>query len=70
MNLRRIPLLTRIWPLPDDLPHAAGMGNLPRVNQWFDESASSTRLSVSVSRRAPRKSGGLSAGQKYKYLYT
>jgi hypothetical protein len=33
-----IPLLIRIWPLPDDLPHAAGMGNLPRVKQWFDES--------------------------------
>jgi hypothetical protein len=33
-----VPLLTRIWPLPDDLPHAAGMGNLPRVKQWFDES--------------------------------
>src|SRR5262249_35001525 len=33
-----IPVLTRIWPLPDDLPHAAGMGNLPRVKQWFDES--------------------------------
>ena len=33
-----IPLLTRIWPLPDDLPHAAGMGNLPLVKQWFDES--------------------------------
>ena len=33
-----IPLLTRIWPLPDDLPHAAGMGNLARVKQWFDES--------------------------------
>jgi hypothetical protein len=33
-----IPLLTRIWPLPDDLPHAAGIGNLPRVKQWFDES--------------------------------
>ena len=32
-----IPVLTRIWPLPDDLPHAAGMGNLSRVNQWFDE---------------------------------
>jgi ankyrin repeat protein len=31
-----IPLLTRIWPLPDDLPHAAGMGNLSRVKQWFD----------------------------------
>ena len=33
-----IPLLTRIWPLPDDLPHAAGMGDLTRVKQWFDES--------------------------------
>ncbi len=33
-----IPVLTRIWPLPDDLPHAAGIGNLPRVKQWLDES--------------------------------
>ena len=33
-----IPLLTRIWPMPDDLPHAAGMGNLARVKQWFDSS--------------------------------
>jgi len=33
-----IPLLIRIWPLPDDLPHAAGMGNLSRVKHWFDES--------------------------------
>jgi hypothetical protein len=33
-----IPLLTRVWPLPDDLPHAAGMGSLSRVKQWFDES--------------------------------
>jgi ankyrin repeat protein len=24
--------------LPDDLPHAAGMGDLKRVKQWFDES--------------------------------
>ena len=31
-----LPLLTRIWPVPDDLPHAAGMGNLARVKQWFD----------------------------------
>jgi hypothetical protein len=37
-NTHLIPLLTRIWPLPDDLPHAAGMGNLSRVKQWFDES--------------------------------
>ena len=33
-----LPLLTRIWPMPDDLPHAAGLGNLSRVKQWFDES--------------------------------
>jgi hypothetical protein len=33
-----LPMLTRIWPLPDDLPHAAGLGHLPRVKQWFDES--------------------------------
>jgi len=33
-----VPLLTRIWPLPDDLAHAAGTGNLARVKQWFDES--------------------------------
>ncbi|HEV7607877.1 MAG TPA: hypothetical protein VGO61_11100 [Steroidobacteraceae bacterium] len=37
-NTHLMPLLTRIWPLPDDLPHAAGMGNLKRVQQWFDES--------------------------------
>jgi len=33
-----LPLLTRIWPLPDDLPHAAGTGNLAAVKKWFDES--------------------------------
>jgi hypothetical protein len=37
-NTHLIPLLTRIWPLPNDLPHAAGMGDLSRVKQWFDES--------------------------------
>jgi hypothetical protein len=29
--------LTRIWPLPDDLPHAAGLGDLERVKRWFDD---------------------------------
>jgi hypothetical protein len=37
-NTHVIPLLTRIWPLPDDLPHAAGMGDLNRVKRWFDDS--------------------------------
>ena len=31
-----LPLLTRIWPVPDDLAHAAGMGDLARVERWFD----------------------------------
>ena len=35
-NTHLLPLLTRIWPVRDDLAHAAGMGNLPRVKQWFD----------------------------------
>jgi hypothetical protein len=37
-NTHVIPVLTRIWPLPDDLPHAAGIGDLSRVKQWFDDS--------------------------------
>ncbi len=35
-NAHLIPLLTRIWPLPDDLPHAAGTGNAAAVARWFD----------------------------------
>ena len=31
-----LPLLLRIWRLPDDLPHAAGNGDLARVKRWFD----------------------------------
>ena len=37
-HIHFLPMLTRIWPLPDDLPHAAGTGNLARVKQWFDAS--------------------------------
>ncbi|HSQ04815.1 MAG TPA: hypothetical protein VLN59_12310, partial [Burkholderiales bacterium] len=37
-NTHLIPILTRIWPMPDDLPHAAGMGDLARVKRWFDKS--------------------------------
>ena len=31
-----VPLLEKIWEPPDDLPHAAGMGDLARVEKWFD----------------------------------
>jgi hypothetical protein len=31
-----VPTLTRIWPLPDDLPHAAGTGNAAAVARWFN----------------------------------
>ena len=37
-NTHVIPLLTRIWPLPNDLPHAAGVGDLAGVKRLFDES--------------------------------
>jgi hypothetical protein len=36
-NTHLLPLLTRIWAVPDDLPHAAGLGNLDRVKEWFDD---------------------------------
>ena len=32
-----LPRLTPIWPLPDDLCHAAGVGDFARVKGWFDE---------------------------------
>ena len=35
-NAHLIPVLTRIWPLPDDLPHAAGTGDAAAVARWFD----------------------------------
>jgi Ankyrin repeat len=31
-----LPMLLRIWRLPDHLPHAAGSGDLAGVKRWFD----------------------------------
>ncbi len=31
-----LPMLLRIWPMPNDLPHAAGNGDFARVKRWFD----------------------------------
>lgn len=44
-NAHLVPLLTPTWPLPNDLPHAAGMGDLAQVQSWFDE-AGEPRLGV------------------------
>jgi hypothetical protein len=30
-----LPMLQRIWLMPDDLPHAAGNGDFARVRRWF-----------------------------------
>ena len=35
-NAHLVPLLARVWPLPNDLPHAAGTGNAAAVARWFD----------------------------------
>jgi hypothetical protein len=31
-----VPLLLPIWPMPDDLPHAANNGDIAQVRRWFD----------------------------------
>jgi hypothetical protein len=31
-----LPMLLRIWPMPYDLPHAAGSGDFAQVRRWFD----------------------------------
>ena len=36
-NADLIPLLTSVWPLPNDLSHAAGVGDFARVKSWFDD---------------------------------
>jgi hypothetical protein len=32
-----LPLLRRVWPVRDDLCHAAGAGDLVRVREWFED---------------------------------
>src|SRR5262249_4805126 len=60
-NTHLIPLLTRIWPVPDDLPHAAGLGNLARVRGWFDAPGATARgdLDEHYPYNAPRARGPL-----------
>jgi hypothetical protein len=46
-HARLLPLLTRVWPLPDDLPFAAGTGKAEAVARWFDEEGRPALGSVS-----------------------
>jgi hypothetical protein len=41
-----LPALLRIWPLPDDLPHAAGNGDFARVKRWFDAAGETSEQQV------------------------
>jgi ankyrin repeat protein len=41
-NAALVPLLTRAWPLPNDLPHAAGIGDAARVSRWFSAAGEPT----------------------------
>jgi hypothetical protein len=43
-NTHLLPMLTRIWPVPDNLAYAAGMGDLARVKDWFDGAGSVSAL--------------------------
>jgi hypothetical protein len=47
-NAHLVPLLTRVWPLPDDLPHAAGTGKTAAVARWFDDSGKPVLGSLSL----------------------
>lgn len=53
-NAHLLPVLRQIWPLPDDLPHAAGVGDFARVKGWFDD-AGRPKLG-SLSRHHPANS--------------
>jgi hypothetical protein len=59
-----IPLLTRVWSIPDDLPHAAGIGDIDRVKRWFDESGKVAlgELSHHFPANSPRTRGHLQWG--------
>jgi hypothetical protein len=58
-NTHLLPLLTRIWPVPDDLPHAAGRGNLARVQQWFDSAGAVRNLDTQYPYNDPVARGHL-----------
>ena len=58
-NMHLLPLLTCIWPVPDDLPYAAGIGNLARVKQWFDSAGGVRNLEDHYPYNDPQARGHL-----------
>ena len=60
-NAHLLPTLTRIWPLPDDLPHAAGSGNAAAVARWFS-AAGQPVLGSLAHHYYPQKAGDLGWG--------
>jgi len=58
-NTHLLPLLARIWSVPDDLPYAAGLGNLARVKQWFDGAGALRELDAHYPYNDPRARGHL-----------
>ena len=43
-----VPELTRVWPMPDDLPHHAAMGHLPRVRELLDRPGAARQRGLDV----------------------
>jgi hypothetical protein len=38
-----LPLLTRVWPLADAVPYAAGLGDIARIERWFEQHRDTTQ---------------------------
>jgi hypothetical protein len=64
-HARLIPLLARVWPIPQDLPHAAGLGDFAAVKQWFDAAGRPAlgELENHYPVNAPRRRGDLHWGE-------
>jgi hypothetical protein len=54
-----LPLLTRIWSVPDDLPSAAALGNRTRAKQWFDSGGGVRNLDQHYPYNDPQARGHL-----------
>jgi hypothetical protein len=58
-------LLARVWPVPHDLPHAAGLGDFAAVKHWFDAAGQPVlgELENHFPVNNPRKRGHLHWGE-------